>query len=170
MSARRRMLVGVGGPKKATCFHVVCFQAVRVWFAGLVCRLRASFEVIQKIEAEHLGSKELIAGTGFKICAIVDIVPTGSYQATLKRIGLYCVGFEGFPFGPLYFRPFVDDLAWCRAILNSCEMQSKTHIVLEEVRAGSSFKRCAVVDIVPTGSYQATLKRLPQGWLRSWPP
>ena len=78
----------------------------------------------------------------------------------MKRIGLDGVGFEGFPFGPLYFRSFVDDLAWCRAILNSCEMQVKTHIVLEEVRAGSSFKRCALVDIVPTGSYQATLKRI----------
>ena len=44
--------------------------------------------------------------------------------------------------------------------MNSCEMQYKTHIVLEEVRAGSSFKRCAVVDIVPTGSYQATLKQI----------
>ena len=122
----------------------------------MVCRLRASFEVIQKVEAEHLGSKELIAGKRFKRCIIVDMVPTGSYQANLKRIGLYCVGFEGFPFGPLYFRSFVDDLAWCRAILTLCEMQLKTHIVLEEVRAGSSFKRCAVVDIVPTGSYQAT--------------
>ena len=91
-----------------------------------------------------------------KRCAIVDIVPTGWYQATLKRIGLDGVGFDGVPFGPLYCRSCVDDLAWCRAILTLCEMQLKTHIVLEEVRAGSSFKRCAVVDIVPTGSYQAT--------------
>ena len=28
--------------------------------------------------------------------AIVDIVPTGSYEATLKLIGLSDVGFEGF--------------------------------------------------------------------------
>ena len=66
----------------------------------MVCRLRASFEVIQKVEAEHLGSKELIAGTGFKRCAIVDIVPTGSYQATSSGICLYCVGFKGFLLGP----------------------------------------------------------------------
>ena len=58
----------------------------------VVCRLWASFEVIQKVEAEHFGSKELIAGAGFKRCAIVDIVPTGSYQATLKRIGLDEIG------------------------------------------------------------------------------
>ena len=38
------------------------------------------------------------AGNGFKRCAIVDIVPTGSYHATLKRIGLNRVSFKGFPF------------------------------------------------------------------------
>ena len=32
-------------------------------------------------------------------CAIVDIVPTGLYRATLKRIGLSGVGFDVFPFG-----------------------------------------------------------------------
>ena len=126
----------------------------------MFCRLWASFELIQKVEAQNVVLKVLRAGAGFKRCAIVDIVPTGSYQATLKRIGLDGVGFEGFPFGPLYFRSFVNDLAWCRAILNSCVMQDKAHIVLEEVRAGSSFKRCAVVDIVPTGSYQATLTQI----------
>ena len=62
----------------------------------MVCRLRASFEVIQKVEAEHLVSEEIIAGTAFKRCAIVDIVPTGSYPTTLKRIGLNAIGFEGF--------------------------------------------------------------------------
>ena len=77
----------------------------------MVCRLRASFEVIQKVEAEHLGPKELIAETGFKICAIVDIVPTGSYQATLKRIGLDGVGFEGFPSGTPEDAPYT---AGCR--------------------------------------------------------
>ena len=124
----------------------------------MFCRLWASFELIQKVEAQNVVLKVLRAGTGFKRCAIVDIVPTGSYQATLKRIGLDGVGFEGFPFGPLYFRSFVHDLAWCRAILNSCVMQDKTHIVLEEVRAGSSFKRCAIVDIV--ASYRTTLRRI----------
>ena len=28
---------------------------------------------------------------------MVDIVPTGSFQATLRRIGLTSVSFEGFP-------------------------------------------------------------------------
>ena len=33
-------------------------------------------------------------------CTIVDLVPTGSYQATLDRIVFSYIGFEGFPFGP----------------------------------------------------------------------
>jgi hypothetical protein len=45
---------------------------------------------------------EVCGGSGPKRCAIVDLVPTGSYEATLKRIGLSCIGFEGFPFG-LFF-------------------------------------------------------------------
>ena len=44
---------------------------------------------------------------GFKRCAVVDIVPTGSYQATLTQISLYRIGFKGFPFGTFGFEQVV---------------------------------------------------------------
>ena len=46
--------------------------------------------------------EELWDESGPKRCAIVEKVPTGSYEATLSRIGLSYIGFEGFPFG-LFF-------------------------------------------------------------------
>ena len=60
--------------------------------------LLTNFELIQKVSTDSFVLEELRVGTGFKTCAIVDKVPTGSYRATLKRIGLSGVGFEGFPF------------------------------------------------------------------------
>ena len=50
--------------------------------------------------------------SGPKRCAIIDIVPTGSYQTTLSLIGLSAVGFEGFPSGAFcsatfFARPFL---------------------------------------------------------------
>ena len=59
----------------------------------------STFRINSKYEAEDLVFTELRVGSGFKRRAIVDIVPTGSYQATLSRIGLYGVGFEGVPVG-----------------------------------------------------------------------
>ena len=53
-----------------------------------------------KMEAKkHIGLKELRAGSSFKRCAVVDIVPTGSYRATLSGIGLYGVGLKVFLLG-----------------------------------------------------------------------
>ena len=66
--------------------------------AQLQERLRANFALIPRVEARDPVIKESRAGNGFKRCARVDIVPTGSYQATLSGIGFYGVGFEGFPF------------------------------------------------------------------------
>ena len=53
-----------------------------------------NFELTRKVELDYFVLRELRAGNGSKRCAIVDIVPTGSYQAALSRIGLYDVGFE----------------------------------------------------------------------------
>ena len=50
--------------------------------------------------------EELWDESGPKRCAIVEKVPTGSYQATLSRIGLSYVGFRGFPFGLIFSEPF----------------------------------------------------------------
>jgi hypothetical protein len=55
--------------------------------------------------------EELWDDNGPKRCAIVDLVPTGSYQATLGRVGLSYIGFEGFPFG-LFFLSL-----WCLLVL-----------------------------------------------------
>ena len=44
---------------------------------------------------------------GFKRCAVVDIVPTGSYQATLTQISLYRIGCKGFSFRTLGFEQVV---------------------------------------------------------------
>ena len=55
-----------------------------------------------KCGGRHPVLKELWDVNGPKRCAIVDLVPTGSYQATLSRIGLSYIGFGGFPFG-LFF-------------------------------------------------------------------
>ena len=46
--------------------------------------------------------EELWGGSGSERCAIVEKVRTGSYEATLSRIGLSYIGFGGFPFG-LFF-------------------------------------------------------------------
>ena len=67
-------------------------------FTCICCRLWANSELIQKVEAQNLVLKELRYGNSFKRCAIVDIVPMGSYQATLKRVGLYGISYEGVPF------------------------------------------------------------------------
>jgi hypothetical protein len=80
------------------------FSRARYFHVFSKC-LRPIFDLIRKAEVYNLVLKELRAGDGFKRCAIVDIVPTGSYPATLKRIGLNAIGFEGFP-----FRTFVVDL------------------------------------------------------------
>ena len=68
-------------------------------FTCICCRQWVNSELIQKVEAQNLVLKELRYGNSFKRCAIVDIAPMGSYQATLKRVGLNCVAFEGFPSG-----------------------------------------------------------------------
>ena len=64
--------------------------------------------------------EELWDDNGPKRCAIVDLVPTGSYQATLSRIGLSYIGFEGFLFGFLFSGPLTSDPAgirWCLPVL-----------------------------------------------------
>ena len=59
------------------------------------------------MEAQKIVLTELRAGSGFTLCAIADIFPTGSHQAPLRWIGLNSVGFDGFSSGSFDLHLFV---------------------------------------------------------------
>ena len=72
---------------------------MRVIYVFLFGSLVVGINIVRSVEGGGTVLEELWDESGPKRCAIVDLVPTGSYEATLKRIGLSCIGFEGFPFG-----------------------------------------------------------------------
>ena len=88
-----QFLLGSAGYSHAFFACAEAFAQKCTLFPCFVQMWRVNFELIRKVKVEHLVLKELRAGSGFKRCAIVDIGPTGSYQTTLKRIGLGCIGF-----------------------------------------------------------------------------